>query len=193
MPSLVKACPNQNHHWSLTENFTILNFQLRQITNLQTIIQTINECKASIWIRPLSLKENVSNTDEIEISKIITIWLNSSLGWIIFLSHGLQEEGPYMQFKKPTIEALPIIDPNRLNSEQKAEIISLYEQTCLNELQQFRFASQDETRLTIDNELSRILNVPNLEPVRDMLNHEPIITLSRINEPSITDDEPDLV
>ncbi len=134
---------------------------------------------SNVWWT-ISVRESISELEEEELCKIIAFWLNSSMGWITFVSHSVPEKRAYMQFKKPTIETLPILEPNVLTREQVDAILELYEQVSTMELQPYEMATEDPVRIIIDNELTRILHLPNIEMLRTMLSNEPIITLRNL-------------
>jgi hypothetical protein len=134
---------------------------------------------SNVWWTLATLPSK-SKIKQVEIEQVIALWLNSSLGATLFLSISLHERGAWMQFKKPTLEKLLVIDPFSLTISQKNELIDLYSRVSSLDLQPWSKAKDDKVRILIDTEFSRILNLPNISIIREMLSREPTITLETI-------------
>ena len=74
-------------------------------------------CLSNVWW-PIYLKQDNELAE-----KVLALWLNSSLGLISLIAHRIPTEGPWVQFKKPTIELLPILDPRALTDNQKSMLV----------------------------------------------------------------------
>ncbi len=111
-------------------------------------------------------------------SKILSIWLNSTLGYLLALPSAEVTEGPWIAYKKEELWKLPVLDINSLTETQKIEFIKLFD-----EVRNTEFApppdefERPNLRLKIDKKISAILNIDiNLQSVYELLSKEPMIT-----------------
>jgi hypothetical protein len=124
---------------------------------------------SNVWW-PLRLKKaNVS------IEKIICLWLNSSLGLLSMIGHRVPTRGPWIQFKKPTVELLPVLDPRALDHAQQARLAAAYDSVSEQGLLPISKIATDLVRAAIDQAVSTVLGLPDLGFLRSMLGQEPII------------------
>ena len=112
--------------------------------------------------------------------KILSLWLNSALGIIQVLTVRTETEGAWIEFKKPNLESLPVLDPRLLTHDQINEFVVLYESVSHQNLLNISQADVDETRQAIDDGIARILSLPDYSVLRDLLSREPAVTLRRL-------------
>jgi len=118
-------------------------------------------------------------------AKILTLWLNSTFGFLVYLSHGMNNKADKFQIKKTQIKTLPVINIKRLGTAEKGKLLSLYEKleniSFHSFPEEFKLASRGQgARKEIDDEFIKILNLKiDLQPYYEMLAVEPIITLKR--------------
>jgi hypothetical protein len=126
---------------------------------------------SNVWW-PLRLKKE----DE-QAEKVIALWLNSTLGLLMSIAHRIPTEGAWVQFKKPTIEALPVLDVSALSRDQVRQLAGAYDTIATNEFDTIINMANDPVRSDIDHSFSQILSLPPLNELRAELANEPIIKL----------------
>lgn len=118
-------------------------------------------------------------------AKILTLWLNSTFGFLIYLSHSVNSMGEIFKFKKEHLRNLPIIELNTFDKSGKKKLLFLFEklkQISFNPFpKEFELASKGKgVRKQIDDTFINLLNLKiNLQPYYKMLAKEPVITLKR--------------
>jgi len=112
---------------------------------------------------------------EPEREKALTLWFNSTLALLLLLGQREETEGSYMQFKKPTLLGLPVLDVRTLSQQQIVGLSSAYDRLSSRTLMPFSRIASDPTRAAIDQEISTILGLPALERLRELLQAEPIV------------------
>jgi hypothetical protein len=121
-----------------------------------------------------------------EESKLLAVWLNSTFGFLIFLSNSINSQGDRFIIKKAHIKNLPVIDINQFTKKQKNNFLELYEilknQPFLPFPKEFELASQGKgVRKQIDDAFIDALKLKiDLQPYYEMLAKEPILTLKRL-------------
>ena len=118
-------------------------------------------------------------------AKILTLWLNSTFGFLIYLSNAVNSMGEIFKLKKEHLENLPVIDLNIFDENTKETLLSLYEKFKQEPFKpfskEFEFASKGKgIRKQIDDAFVKLLKLKiNLQPYYEMLAKEPILTLER--------------
>jgi len=118
-------------------------------------------------------------------SKLLTLWLNSTFGFLILLSNSINSQGDRFIIKKGHLVSLPVIDVSLLTKKQKETLLELYE-NLKNEPfmpfpEEFKLASEGKgVRKQIDDAFIKLLNLKlDLQPYYETLAKEPILTLER--------------
>jgi len=136
---------------------------------------------SNVWW-PLRTRSQEGSSISVEnIEKIISLWFNSTLGVIQFISNSSDTEGPWMQFKKPILNRLPILNPLALSNNQITEFNDLFERVSEKPFYPFSETQKDETRIAIDKGIAQILCLPDYGVIRELLSKEPVITLNLIS------------
>lgn len=104
------------------------------------------------------------------------MWLNSSLGLLLMIAHRVPTRGPWVSFKKPSLEAVAVLDVRALSDDQLNEFDLAFEGLSAGTLKPISEIATDETRGRIDAAIARILGLPDLRPLAEMLGREPVIT-----------------
>jgi hypothetical protein len=112
--------------------------------------------------------------------KALVLWLNSSLGALLMIAHRVPTRGPWISFKKPTLEEVPVFDVLALSEPQLLDLETTFDDVADRELEPFAHIASDETRARVDAAFARVLALPDLHPLAEMLGREPIITNSPI-------------
>ncbi len=113
--------------------------------------------------------------------KTLALWINSTLGVLNLLTIRTETEGAWVNFKKTTLKAMPVLDIRKLSDAQLAQLAAAYDELCERELQPLPRMAEDETRAAIDRALADTLGLPDLAPLREMLAREPVVCMQRIN------------
>jgi hypothetical protein len=109
--------------------------------------------------------------------KALVLWLNSTLGVILLLAHREETRGAWVQFKKPVLGSMPVIDLGGLSSKRLKKLASAYEELKDSPLQPLPNMGTDSMRARIDSSVCEALNLPPIDAIRRLLGQEPLITL----------------
>jgi hypothetical protein len=107
--------------------------------------------------------------------KILTLWLNSTLGLLMSVAHRVPTEGSWVKFKKPNIENLPVLNVQLLSAEQKKQLSGAYDTLSTRTLDTIANMATDTVRGDIDRALATVLGLPSIETIRNELAREPVI------------------
>ncbi len=80
-----------------------------------------------------------------------------------------------MQFKKPTIENLPILKVLALTESQLTRLAGAYDKLASMELNTIQNMADDAVRSAADDAFAKVLGLPSLEALRSELAAEPVI------------------
>ena len=111
-----------------------------------------------------------------EVERALSIWLNSSLGLLAILAERTSTEGAWVAMKKADLETLPVLDPRRLSPSQLQALSDLFDELSEAEFERLPNMARCPTRRALDDGLSRILNLPDLSKLRDLLASEPVVS-----------------
>jgi len=148
--------------------------RLRLNTQRATAVMLEKAALSNVWW-PASIK-----SPDLRHGKVLTLWLNSSLGLLLMAAHRVPTEGSWVSFKKPTLEEMPVLDILALSEKDLARLDETYAQVGSTELKPFANIASDDTRAMIDSAFAQVLGVPSLRPFAETLSREPIITNSPI-------------
>ena len=125
---------------------------------------------SNVWW-PVALKDGDERAE-----KTLALWLNSTLGILLAAGHRVPTEGPWVQFKKPVLQALPVLDVRALLPAQLSQLASLYDQVADQNLDPLWNMESDAVRSTVDAGITQVLGIPDLGALRALLGQEPIIS-----------------
>lgn len=106
---------------------------------------------SNVWW-PLRLRQEDERAE-----KVLALWLNSTLGILTLVAHRVPTEGAWVQFKKPTLENLPILDVRSLSERQLSQLASAYRKVAGIGLSTIKDMAEDPVRAEIDQAFSRSL------------------------------------
>jgi hypothetical protein len=109
--------------------------------------------------------------------KTLTLWLNSTLGLLVMLVHREDTEGAWVQFKKPVLSGMPVLDVRALAPAQLQELVNAYDRVSQQTLLPFPQMAQDPTRRAIDEAIAHALGLPDFSILRELLAQEPVVCL----------------
>lgn len=130
-----------------------------------------NPVLSDVWW-PITLNSRAEQTE-----KLLALWFNSTLGLLMLLGHREETQGAWVQFKKPVLSAMPVLDPRALSEQQKKALSEVYDRLCQQELLPFPQMAEDPVRAQIDAAISQALGLPDLAPLRELLAREPVVCL----------------
>jgi hypothetical protein len=149
--------------------------RMRLNTQRLTTIRLPTAALSNVWW-PLAL-----HTEDLEDEKVLALWLNSTLGLILFCMYRVPTEGPWVQFKKPSLGVVPILNPAGLKVSQKKILVDAYDQLSEATVQPLTEMHSDKTRIAFDTAIQKALGLPDLDDIRRMLAAEPIISGKRLS------------
>ncbi|MEM3390459.1 MAG: hypothetical protein QXO75_04600 [Nitrososphaerota archaeon] len=111
-------------------------------------------------------------------AKLLTIWMNSTIGLILLTSIAEITRGPWVKFKKEHLSNMPVLNVRKLNNNARDALLRLYDQVCNLKFQalpeEFR---KPTTRRVIDERLCQVLGLKaDFQFLYEMLSKEPMIT-----------------
>jgi hypothetical protein len=115
--------------------------------------------------------------------RALLVWLNGTLSVLMYFSRRVTTEGAWMQMKKPGWASMPVLDVTALNKRQLAELESTYENVCSQRLRPLAELNIDPVRAAIDNAICRVLDLPDLSQLRELLAREPGMASVSIHAP----------
>ena len=108
--------------------------------------------------------------------KAVALWLNSSLGLVAILGHRGETRGAWVDFKKPVLESMPVIDATRLSANRLATLATAFDEIADLPVAPFREMADDPTRAAIDDAIRQALDLPDFSILRELLAREPILS-----------------
>jgi hypothetical protein len=113
--------------------------------------------------------------------KALLLWLNSSLGLLLYFGRRVTTRSAWMQMKKPAWLAMPVLDVHQLKPDELSKLAKLYDKVSKQQLAPLAQLSTDAVRISIDDALCAVLGLPDLKPVREQLCREPGLNAIDIN------------
>lgn len=108
--------------------------------------------------------------------KALLLWLNSTLGLLMYYGSRAITQGPWMQMKKPAWCSMPVLDVGRLDPQQCSNLSKAYDSVSELTLRPLSHIDRDPHRLKIDEALCEALSLPSLDSIRELLVREPGLT-----------------
>jgi len=114
--------------------------------------------------------------DEEKQEKSLALWLNSTLGLILLMGYREETEGAWIDFKKPILEKMPVLDVTALNKKSLDKLADTFDRLSIKTLLPFPLIASDQTRIAIDAVFASILKLPDLAPLRQLVADEPVLS-----------------
>ena len=133
-----------------------------------------------------SEKEVLSNVwwsvrvKDIQTEKALALWLDSSLGILSILAHRTSTRGGWVGMKKADLEELPVLDTRSLTPAQLKDFSDLFDEMADAEFERLPGMVYCPARQALDAGVSRILDLPDLSKLRDLLASEPVVSNKRL-------------
>ena len=118
--------------------------------------------------------------DEVSHEKALAVWFNSSLGLLTILAQRTSTRGGWVAMKKADLEQLPVLDVRAISPEQLQALSQLFDDVAEEEFERLPAMSECAARRRLDDGLSEILGLPNLDGLRRLLASEPVVSNRRL-------------
>jgi hypothetical protein len=141
-------------------------------THRLTAGRTDKPVLGNVWW-PCRPREGVGPAEE----KALCLWLNSTPGLIVLLAHRTETRGAWVEFKKPTLENMPVPDLKELGPAVTDALAGAFDRLKDRELGRLPELAQDPVRAEIDGAVEAALGLPPLGGLRELLAREPIVCL----------------
>lgn len=116
--------------------------------------------------------------------KVLLLWLNGTLSILSYFGRRAITRSAWMQMKKPAWASMPVLDVRALDASQLKILADAYDSLSVKELAPIAQLNDDPIRQAIDAALCRVLDLPDLSSVRELLAREPGLTAKDINPQS---------
>jgi len=110
--------------------------------------------------------------------KALVLWLNSTPGLLMLVGHRVEQHGAWVNLKKPSLHSMPTLDVRTLSKKQLDQLERAYDQLCREPMLPLPFMSTDHLRRRLDAAVEKVLGLPDLEVLRELLAREPNISLN---------------
>ena len=167
--------PKRDAEWLWKKAGRILIAERFRINTMRLPCTWVEErVLANVWWT-YCLNSSIENINE---EKALVLWLNSTLGLIMLFGYRTETEGPWVDFKKPLLERMPVLDVSCLNKKQLSQLGALFDKLSTSNFQQLRKMKSDPLRIEIDESFSTMLGLAEVEKLRNMLANEPLVNMS---------------
>ena len=118
--------------------------------------------------------------DNIAHEKALAVWFNSSLGLLTVLAQRTSTEGSWVGMKKADLEQLPVLDLHAIDPGQLEALWQLFDDVAEDEFERLPGMADCPARRRLDDGLSTILGLPNLDGLRRLIASEPVVSNRRL-------------
>ena len=127
---------------------------------------------ASMWW-PIRVDDEASE-------KALALWLNSSIGLLTLLATRNTTRGAWVQMKKADLVGMPVLDLRAIAPKQLQALSQLFDDVAEEEFERLPAMAECAARRRLDEGLSEILGLPNLDGLRRLLASEPVVSNRRL-------------
>ena len=114
------------------------------------------------------------------VEKALAVWMNSSLDLLTIAVQRTSTERGWVALKKAALQQLPVLDVRHLSPAQRQHLAHLFDQLTEAEFQRLPTMSHCPAPRAIDEGLSKVLALPDLNTLRGLLASEPVISNQRL-------------
>lgn len=107
--------------------------------------------------------------------KALVVWLNSTYGLLVLMANRVETQGPFMEFKKPTLASMPVLDVGALSAAQLRVLERTYDTVFESGLLPLHQIVSDPVRAQLDAAISNALGWPATPQLGAMLAREGLI------------------
>ena len=115
-----------------------------------------------------------------QFEKALAVWLNSSLGLLTTFARRTSTRGGWVATRKVDLAHLPILDPRRLSPAQLQGLSNLFDEMAEEEFERLPAMAFCPARRRLDEGISKILGLPDLGKLRELLASEPVVSGRRL-------------
>ncbi len=151
----------------------LLAERVRLNTQRLLAVQCSTSVLSNVWW-PVRLLDSVADCAD-----ILAMWLNSTYGFINMVAQREETEGAWIDFKKPSLEELLVLDPRELSTRQMRKLNAASAAVMKDSILPFAQIDHDPVLKKIDLAFAEALGIPDPEVIRQMLANEPVVTLKR--------------
>ena len=119
-------------------------------------------------------------TDDNAWDKALSVYLNSSAGLLALLATRNTTQGNWVKLKKADLQEMPVLDPRRLPASQLQSLSRLFDKLATAEFERLPAMAHCPARQALDDGLTQILDLPDLNTLRHLLASEPVISNRRL-------------
>ena len=112
--------------------------------------------------------------------KALAVWMNSSLGLLTIMSERTSTRGGWVGIKKADLEQLPVLDVRAISDSQLQALAKLFDDMTEEEFERLPGMANCPARRALDDGISAILGLPNLDGLRRLLASEPVVSNQRL-------------
>jgi len=161
------------HLWERSGNILLVE-RLRSNTHRVVAVGFDQNVLGNTWwaLQPKTLSQQQQKT--------LLLWLNSSLSLLLVYGRRVITQGAWMQMKQPAWESMPALDVRHLSATQLRLLASAYDRLSQQDLNPIAKLNADPVRQEIDDTLCRVLELPSLTAIRELLAREPGLTAREI-------------
>jgi hypothetical protein len=141
-------------------------------TKRVTAVRVTKKVLGDVWC-PVILKNSGFSIDNAE--KALVLWLNSTLGMLLFLGYREETEGAYVQYKKPVLNRMPTLNIRSIDDKRLTDLACAYNSLADRKLEPFSQMVSDTNRALIDEAIRNAFDLPDFSNLRELLSQEPII------------------
>lgn len=108
-----------------------------------------------------------------EQSKAFLLWMNSTLGVLSYFGRRAVTRSAWMQMKKPAWSSMPVLDVFSLPKAKLDVLAKAYDRLSKEGLAPIAQLNIDPLRREVDATLGKVLKLPDLQSIRELLSREP--------------------
>jgi hypothetical protein len=153
----------------------LLAMRLWVYTKRLVAVRLDTKALSDVWW-PLSLRAEKDKIDQVE--KAAVVWFNSTVGLLLLLAFREETRGAWIQFKKPVLERMPVLDFLLINTATRKKLVHTFESLSTSLLLPIPNMDSDPTRAAIDEAVASALHLPDFGILRKLLAREPIVCLT---------------
>lgn len=122
---------------------------------------------------------NCDELSEVQVNTL-ALWLNSSIAILLLFGRRVITEGAWVKLKQPAWKNMPVLDVRSLKKAQLNRLAKQYDKLKDQALLPIAQLNQDPVRKAIDDALSKVLDLPDLSNLRELLAREPGLTGKKV-------------
>ena len=153
----------------------LLAERLRLNTQRLVTVRLDTPVLSNVWW-PMSLDPQDDDRE-----KALALWLNSTLGLLMLLAHREETQGAWVDFKKPVLSGMPVLDVSALKAKQTRRLVEAYTALSAQSLLPFPQMANDSVRQAMDEAVSEAMGLPDLTVLRNLLSQEPVVCLQALS------------